>query len=363
MIVRFFILGSLKQQKCSNKTFILFSDCSTVFSCTHKEVDKTINESHVNQKYLDFAEDQSELKCREKSSFDNSHQKSHNFIDNKNDLKDYNFNVNFLNYEPMSKTTEYQNSKILQQGTTKNVKDVTSSVPSVSSFIKNSDLVLHPVSSSPSSSAGTSSSSPVFCNSLMEQEFPMEKESILSCSFESDEPYNANSFHNFADYNSTFYQQKQSWLSGPPKNESNSETSWCNPAMHGNQPKFFTQHGTVQVVKKEVVDKPVQNNTRTLHPMKTVQQPKSHFTNVHVKSNNNNNVHFHRMASLGANGSFVNPYQATTTQRHYKASQASHPYYNHMNTHVTIPYRPRYNRRNNPELEKKRVHKCDHPGE
>lgn len=28
----------------------------------------------------------------------------------------------------------------------------------------------------------------------------------------------------------------------------------------------------------------------------------------------------------------------------------------------TIPYRPRYSRRNNPDLEKKRVHKCNHPG-
>ena len=338
----------------------LFSDSSKVFNCTQKEINETNNESDVNQKYLNFVEDHPELKGKEKSSFDNSHQKCHTFIDNKNDLKNYNVNVNFLNYEPMSKNNEYQNSRVSQQGTSNKVKDVTSSVPSVSSFIKNSDLVLNPVSSSPSSSAGTSSSPPIFCNSLMEQEFPVEKESILSCSFDSDEPYNANSFQNFTDYNSTFYQQKHSWLSCPPKSESNSEISWCNSALHSKQPKFFTQHGTVQVVKREVIDKPVQSNTRNLHPMKTVQQPKNHFTNVDVR--NNNNVHFHRMASLGANGSFINPYQATTTQRHYKASQASHPYYNHMNTHVTIPYRPRYNRRNNPELEKKRVHKCDHPG-
>nr|CAB3259194.1 KLF2 Krueppel-like factor [Phallusia mammillata] len=33
-----------------------------------------------------------------------------------------------------------------------------------------------------------------------------------------------------------------------------------------------------------------------------------------------------------------------------------------MAVNGTIPYRPRYSRRNNPELEKKRVHKCNHAG-
>lgn len=47
----------------------------------------------------------------------------------------------------------------------------------------------------------------------------------------------------------------------------------------------------------------------------------------------------------------------------------SHPYLNtafgathNTNANGSIPYRPRYSRRNNPDLEKKRVHKCDHPG-
>ena len=44
-----------------------------------------------------------------------------------------------------------------------------------------------------------------------------------------------------------------------------------------------------------------------------------------------------------------------------------HPYLNFSPNYPatingTIPYRPRFSRRNNPDLEKKRVHKCDHPG-
>ena len=45
----------------------------------------------------------------------------------------------------------------------------------------------------------------------------------------------------------------------------------------------------------------------------------------------------------------------------------SHPYLNLPQNYTstvngTIPYRPRFSRRNNPDLEKKRIHKCDHPG-
>lgn len=319
------------------------------------------NERQANEKYPNFVEDQAvELKSTINGLFETNHKNCHTFINDKNELKDYNINVNVLNYEPLSKNTDYQNIKMLQQSSTDRVKEV--SVPSVSSFIKNSDLVLHPVSSpTPNSSTGTSASSPNFCKGLIEQEgvLSMEKESILSCSFESDQPYNVQSLHNFTDFNTTFYQPKQSWL--PHKNESNSDTSWSNPTMHSKQPKFFTQHGTVQVVKTEIIDKPIQNtHTSTLHPMKTVQQPKNHLTNVHTK--NENNLQFQRMTSIGAHGSFVSPYQPSTQQRPYKVSQTGHPYFHHLNTHVTIPYRPRYNRRNNPELEKKRVHKCDHPG-
>ena len=55
-------------------------------------------------------------------------------------------------------------------------------------------------------------------------------------------------------------------------------------------------------------------------------------------------------------------------QQNFYLNHGSHPYMNSVSTklpatiNASIPYRPRYSRRNNPDLEKKRIHKCDHPG-
>jgi len=67
-------------------------------------------------------------------------------------------------------------------------------------------------------------------------------------------------------------------------------------------------------------------------------------------------------------------HQALHSHNHPR-SEISHPHRHHpymamsvpppyaIAVNGTIPYRPRYSRRNNPELEKKRVHKCNHAGE
>ena len=62
-----------------------------------------------------------------------------------------------------------------------------------------------------------------------------------------------------------------------------------------------------------------------------------------------------------ANSTTSRPFQTALSQHR------PHPYANFTPNYPgsingTIPYKPRYSRRNNPDLEKKRIHKCDHAG-
>ena len=118
-----------------------------------------------------------------------------------------------------------------------------------------------------------------------------------------------------------------------------------------------------------------------------------HFTQYHCEQSLQNNVTYHPISQqlFGCPSNFPSVTQPCVTRSnhvfiptqlqhqsppqshgvcspgHLHLQDRHHPYMaGHSNftaaLNGTIPYRPRYSRRNNPDLEKKRIHKCDHPG-
>jgi len=67
-------------------------------------------------------------------------------------------------------------------------------------------------------------------------------------------------------------------------------------------------------------------------------------------------INFHGDHTTRGRGSLQHPHPYMNLAA--TMSSGSYP----MAVNGTLPYRPRYSRRNNPDLEKKRVHKCNHQG-
>jgi len=317
-------------------------------------------------------------------------------VNNINEVKSYNLNVNILNYDNNCLKNEAISSPSNQLN---NSKDKTS-VPSVSSFIKNSDLVLHPVSSPPHSSTCPSTSPPVFSEdnfssqtSIFASTSPVlpkvesQPRSIVKTE-NVDTGYFQNSEMNFNTAQENFsYTNNIAYVPKPVLGQVKQEVWDSLPINQCENGKVNDQQCVYPSTNHNFVIQPhSQPHTQNLpqHPASlhlASSQQKTLHQNFSIPQNYNQyqaNEHYHHHQQH-----VVTPYHCKQVQHSaangfhhdchthhpYMTSISAIPHHHHHGTtpypmaiNGTIPYRPRYSRRNNPDLEKKRVHKCNHPG-
>jgi len=315
-------------------------------------------------------------------------------VNNINEVKSYNLNVNILNYDSNCLKNETMSSP-----SNNNINKDKTSVPSVSSFIKNSDLVLHP--SPPNSSTCASSSPPVF----PEDTFPSQTSIFASTSpvlpkvesqprsivktenvdtsyFEHSEMSFNTAPGNFL--NMTSYANNTAYAPKPVMNQVKQEVWDGLPMNQCENGKVNDGQCVYPSTSNNFVIQPhSQPHTQNLpnHPalqLTTNSQQKTHHQNFSLSQNYNHySEHYHHhhhhqhvvapyhCKQVPASHCFHNdchhPYMTSIPaipQHHHHHTTTPYP----MAVNGTIPYRPRYSRRNNPDLEKKRVHKCNHPG-
>lgn len=104
----------------------------------------------------------------------------------------------------------------------------------------------------------------------------------------------------------------------------------------------------------------------------TLAAPMAHFTlGFQVSSNCAGAVHLNGTVTIpastfstssnGSSSSNSSPPPSTSSEES-SHSQSSKQRTQHFGPSSHVPHQPRFNRRNNPELEKRRIHRCDYPG-